>query len=721
MSDAKIYASNTNNFEFLDYYLDTKITEICTTMCLDVSALKAKDNRINALRTLPYIYLDDPAQNRTNVSNYNFKLRNFHTLTEKDDIFSYLELFEENARHQNIPPEQFGIILSGFLTGLAQTTWTEMDSSLKADWNIVKSTLLQAYNLTQDAYRAKFNSTLKSHQQSFMEYGNKILLHLKRWLEPSESLLRTPEFKSLLDKLVINRVLEQISDTNLKIRLTECELSLQEAMKMCDDFARQSKSESHGNDRERIVCNYCKKRGHTKADCDALKAKGQGSNSRSGSPSREDQKHDLKPGNSPLHKVKPGGKTFCISLATGTDMLLNASDMHVTDGPYIASRLNDMPYFAHVDSGSSHSIISHDVALNLGLVVSETKEQLRAANGNLLQVYGTTSIYFSLSTEKCTHDFVVADISCPLIMGRDLMVKCRLSINLAAKEFWTGNSSGAPVIKHPLIFSYPFCVSDTVVSVTTSVPCDTSGQSSNCVVESKLISEKSKTESDNIDTAVSDSCLVLNSPLLFESGNCGFVKPVVSVSNSCFEEPVQMLSESGNCIPPDVSVTNSCSGRPSQMLFESDSTETSVSVGFQPNSSPDILDTDIPDLDPHLFEIFTGHSNVFSERTGCSNLLYHDIITSDEKPVFCKPCRLGPQVLSDLELRSRSLIPNSVDFIESQTADVEISPIMDFLKLHEVPWTDPANFDLSPKLQLVMASDENSNISNTCIYPTGKG
>ena len=77
----------------------------------------------------------------------------------------------------NWPRESWAMLLQTALTGKAQKAYTTLSAEDFKNYDTVKKTILQSFELVPEAYRQKFRNQRKSENQSFMEFVKE-----KEWL-----------------------------------------------------------------------------------------------------------------------------------------------------------------------------------------------------------------------------------------------------------------------------------------------------------------------------------------------------------------------------------------------------------------------------------------------------------------------------------------------------------------------------------------------------------
>ena len=104
--------------------------------------------------------------------------------SEKDDMESYLDMFEHVAAQQEWPKETWATQLAGLLLGDALNSYSSLAPASAKDYNLVKATILKRYNISAETYRQRFRTETKKPTQSYMNIGECFADHLGRWEKP---------------------------------------------------------------------------------------------------------------------------------------------------------------------------------------------------------------------------------------------------------------------------------------------------------------------------------------------------------------------------------------------------------------------------------------------------------------------------------------------------------------------------------------------------------
>ena len=99
----------------------------------------------------------------------------------ESEIDSYFGVFERIAVSMQWPKEVWPLLLQCKLSGKAQEVLASISLEDSLDYEIVKTTVLRAYELVPEAYRQKFRSCKKSPDRTFMEFAREKATLFDRW------------------------------------------------------------------------------------------------------------------------------------------------------------------------------------------------------------------------------------------------------------------------------------------------------------------------------------------------------------------------------------------------------------------------------------------------------------------------------------------------------------------------------------------------------------
>nr|XP_055067825.1 uncharacterized protein LOC129449084 [Misgurnus anguillicaudatus] len=221
------------------------------------------------------------------------------------EVEKYFSHFERVAESLKWPKEFWTLLLQCVLTGRAQEVYSALTVEQSRDYETVKSTLLQAYELAPEAYRQRFRNFVKSEKCTFLEFAREKETMFDRWCNAMKV-----NTKEQLRELILMEEFKRCVPTAVTVYLNEHKVSkLSEAALMADEFVLTHRgSTSHLNDLHRpktsilgkgkttferqhvaqnssadyvvptrvkgeLICFYCKKVGHKISDCMILKKK----------------------------------------------------------------------------------------------------------------------------------------------------------------------------------------------------------------------------------------------------------------------------------------------------------------------------------------------------------------------------------------------------------------------------------------------------------------
>lgn len=243
----KITKVDADTYKFLKDFVVGKIRKIAEFNDIDVTTVNLKDDLVNLLENQPYLLIPDiPDQSAGGKKPV--VLKNVQKLTDSDDIHNWLDAFQMQAEHQEIRQKEWAILIAPLLSGTASQAWGFLTIDERSDWKVVRETILKAYRLSPDYYRNKFNNTKKTYKGTYTEFGNKLMQNLRRWLEPSDVLMKNAEYIQHLEKHALNQMLETERDEAIYDKLQELEgKPLSKICELVDDFARHHQSWRSGD------------------------------------------------------------------------------------------------------------------------------------------------------------------------------------------------------------------------------------------------------------------------------------------------------------------------------------------------------------------------------------------------------------------------------------------------------------------------------------------
>ncbi|XP_072033312.1 uncharacterized protein [Amphiura filiformis] len=116
---------------------------------------------------------------------------------DKDDIDAYLQRFERYAESNKWERDDWALNLSALLHGKGLDTYARLAPT--DTYDVLKSELLKAYQMTEDGFRSKFRSAKPEQTESAPQFATRLENYLIRWVELAAV---TKNFAGLSDLLI---------------------------------------------------------------------------------------------------------------------------------------------------------------------------------------------------------------------------------------------------------------------------------------------------------------------------------------------------------------------------------------------------------------------------------------------------------------------------------------------------------------------------------------
>nr|XP_034306936.1 uncharacterized protein LOC105346079 isoform X3 [Crassostrea gigas] len=151
----------------------------------------------------------------------------------KDEMDSYLRRFERYAELQQWPKTSWAISLSALLKGRALDVYALLTKEDALDYDKLKLTLLQRYELTEDGFKRKFRSAKPDVGETFVQYSVRMSSYLQRWLNMAHI---AETYEALFD-LVLRDQFLNVCNRDLILFLKErTPKSIQDMAQLADQY-----------------------------------------------------------------------------------------------------------------------------------------------------------------------------------------------------------------------------------------------------------------------------------------------------------------------------------------------------------------------------------------------------------------------------------------------------------------------------------------------------
>ena len=117
---------------------------------------------------------------------------------EKDDIDAYLQRFERYADSNKWKKEDWALNLSALLHGKGLDTYCRLSPNEANNYDLLKTELLKAYQLTEDGFRSKFKEAKPEKDESAPQFAMRLENYLQRWIDLSSAQKTYPGLADLL-------------------------------------------------------------------------------------------------------------------------------------------------------------------------------------------------------------------------------------------------------------------------------------------------------------------------------------------------------------------------------------------------------------------------------------------------------------------------------------------------------------------------------------------
>ncbi len=210
------------------------------------------------------------------------------------EIDSYFSAFERIAAALHWPREIWSLLLQCRLTGKAQEVSAALSNEDSLDYDILKASVLRAYELVPEAYRQKFRGHLKAANQTFVEFAHEKGTLFDKWCQSNKindfeqlrKLVLLEDFKNTLPEKIVVHLNERKVNTLAQAAVSADEFVLTHKNVFVASVRRES---SHFGDEKNLKtvkaitanpaesreCFYCYEVGHLIAGCPVLKRKNQ--------------------------------------------------------------------------------------------------------------------------------------------------------------------------------------------------------------------------------------------------------------------------------------------------------------------------------------------------------------------------------------------------------------------------------------------------------------
>lgn len=156
-----------------DLQLQVRRLEIEAERDIKLRELDIKALRISSGQTLPHSS-EKPAISHSNQYKQGFDVSKHVALVPtfwESEVDSYFNASERIATALDWPKDMWPILLHCKLVGKAQEVVSSLSLEESLQYDVLKESILRAYELVPEAYRQKFRNHKKSNGQTFVEFA----------------------------------------------------------------------------------------------------------------------------------------------------------------------------------------------------------------------------------------------------------------------------------------------------------------------------------------------------------------------------------------------------------------------------------------------------------------------------------------------------------------------------------------------------------------------
>lgn len=153
---------------------------------------------------------------------------------DPSDVDLFFISFERALMINKVPTEYWPAVLNAIVFGKAQRVLTSLSVEELLEYQLVKTTLLSAFDVCAEVFRKRFRGINKGYNDSFAEFSFKLKETFDRWLSKSE----ITDLESLKQLILLERFNEACADdSDLAMwLLNKSPRKLTEAAHLADEF-----------------------------------------------------------------------------------------------------------------------------------------------------------------------------------------------------------------------------------------------------------------------------------------------------------------------------------------------------------------------------------------------------------------------------------------------------------------------------------------------------
>ena len=159
----------------------------------------------------------------------------------ENEVDTYFLAFEKIANRLEWPVRYWTILLQSVLVGKAQEVFSSLSDDQSQDYELVKKSILSAYELVPEAYRQRFRTLKRQHGQTYVEYARAKEIIFDKWYR---SMQKDKTFDNLRELMLMEEFKNSIP-IDIKTHLNEHKVcDIKQAAVISDDYELTHKKDS---------------------------------------------------------------------------------------------------------------------------------------------------------------------------------------------------------------------------------------------------------------------------------------------------------------------------------------------------------------------------------------------------------------------------------------------------------------------------------------------
>ena len=151
---------------------------------------------------------------------------------DEDDPESFFDSFEKLAKQLGWEERYWSVLVQTKFVGKARLIYNNLSSDDSKIYEVVKNTILLAYDQVQETYRQRFRSCQKSPDTTFIEFAEELSRLFEKWLKPSGA----RDYESLKNLMLLDQFKFRVPP-DLRMYLEEREVTnFNQAAKLADTY-----------------------------------------------------------------------------------------------------------------------------------------------------------------------------------------------------------------------------------------------------------------------------------------------------------------------------------------------------------------------------------------------------------------------------------------------------------------------------------------------------